>query len=122
MVKYIDWSKHLRLGNWLFLYAGINSILKNSGHKLELPDYFLWKYLETPPTINNDSSFEELFHFRQTNYTEEEGQYLKDFFKNNQKIININLGSHLQSELWFKEDIDYIKYMLKINHVEIDRV
>jgi hypothetical protein len=51
MVKYNDWGKHLRLGNWLFLYAGIQSILKNSGNELWLPDYFLWEYLKNPPPV-----------------------------------------------------------------------
>lgn len=124
MVKYNDWGKHLRLGNWLFLYAGIQSILKNSGNELWLPDYFLWNYLKNPPHITHgNTSYDEVFHFRQTNYTLEEKEYLvKYFYDNVNKEININLGSHLQSEKWFIDDVDYIKEKLKFKQEEVIKV
>ena len=40
MVLYKDWGKHIRLGNWLFLYSGILSLIKNTRHELYLPNYF----------------------------------------------------------------------------------
>jgi hypothetical protein len=124
MVKYNDWGQHLRLGNWLFLYAGLQSILKNTDNELWLPDYFLWNYLEYPPHITHGNTYhDEIFHFRQTNYTLEEKEYLINYFsKNKDKQVNINLGSHLQSELWFKNDLETVIHQLKIKQEEIDKV
>lgn len=124
MVKYNDWGKHLRLGNWLFLYAGIQSILKNSGNELWLPDYFLWNYLKNPPHITHgNTSYDEVFHFRQTNYTIEEKDYLVKYFcENVHKEININLGSHLQSEMWFENDIDLILSKLELKEDVVNKV
>ena len=123
MIRYNDWGKHIRLGNWLFLYAGIQSIIKDSDNAIAFPDYFLWKYLNKRPNVTTDVKYDSIFHFRQTNYTIEEKQYLKDYFiKNKDKQININLGSHLQSEKWFIEDIDYIKECLELKKEYIDIV
>lgn len=124
MVKYNQWGEHLRLGNWLFLYAGIQSILKESGNELWLPDYFLWKYLVHPPHITHQNpDYEDLFHFRQTHFTSEEKEYLINYFRENaHRVTNINLGSNLQSQEWFKDDIDLIKTKLQIKGEEIDRV
>lgn len=125
MVKYIDWGQHLRLGNWLFLYAGLQSILKDTGNPLALPPYFLWKYVEKPPFITDNKNYSEVFHFRQTWYSPHEKQSIRGVLsvKGREGItVNINLGSHLQSEKWFIEDIDYIKEKLKIKQEEIDKV
>jgi len=116
MILYKDWGKHIRLGNWLFLYTGINSMAKKAGNTLYVPDnYFLWDYLEKTPHFDRNFQPENTFHFRQTNYSPEEQIFIIDSWKNtiNEKI-NINLGSHLQSELWFKDDIDYVKSIIKI--------
>lgn len=123
MIKYIDWGKHIRLGNWLFLYAGINSMIKKSGSVIAFPNYFLWDYLEKRPNITTDTNYNELFHFRQTNYTHEERDWIENYFvENKDKIININLGSHLQSERWWKEDEEYVKSILKIKQEKIDAI
>jgi hypothetical protein len=124
MVKYIDWGKHIRLGNWLFLYAGLQSILKDVGNPLAVPPYFLWKYLQNPPFITDNDSYGEVFHIRQTHYSPEEKQYMKQFFRDkaNSAAVNINLGGHLQSEKWFIEDIDYIKEKLALKPEEISKV
>jgi hypothetical protein len=123
MITYKDWGKHLRLGNWLFQYTGIISILKDSGNNIVVPDYFLWDYLKIPPTINNETTEDEIFHFRQLNYTHEEKTFLKNFFnENKEKIVNINLSPSLQSEKWFIENIDFIKSHLEIKDEEIEKV
>ncbi len=123
MIKYIEWGEHVRLGNWLFLYAGIQSIIKDAGNPLALPPYFLWKYLEKPPFITDNKNYAEIFHFRKTQYSPEEKQFLANFFKeNSSKTININLGSHLQSERWFEEDIELVKKAIAIKQEEIDKV
>lgn len=124
MIKYNEWGKHIRQGNWMFLYAGLQSISKDSGNELVLPEnYYLWKYLENPPRLTNDNTFDEIFHFRQTNYTPEEYDYIINYFKENKdKVINVNLGSHLQSQLWFEKNKDYIDNLLKIKEEEIQKV
>lgn len=125
MVKYIDWGQHLRLGNWLFLYAGLQSILKDTGNPLALPPYFLWKYLDDPPFITDNKSYGEVFHFRQTWYTPHEKESIRGVLNTKFRdgiTVNINLGSNLQSEKWFIDDIDYVKGKLKIKQEELDRV
>lgn len=122
MVRYIDWGQHIRLGNWLFLYAGIQSILKGTGNSIELPNYFLWKYLENSPVITDNTSYDEVFHFRQTHFSTQEKEYLRNFFSEKRNTVNINIGGHLQSEKWFMNDLDFIKDKLRIKQEEIDRV
>jgi len=123
MIKYIDWGQHLRLGNYLFLYAGINIIIYKSGNELVLPDYYAWKYLVNPPKIDNDRSYDEIFHlFKDDNIEKTMDNYVKYFIENKDRVININLGSHLQSEQYFLDNIDYIKTKLLIKQDEIDKV
>ena len=125
MVKYIDWGKHIRLGNWLFIYAGVCSILKDTSNPFAPAPYFLWKYLEHPPFVTDNERYSELFHFRTTQYSDEEKAYLKEFFTQKRKdgiTVNINIGSHLQSERWFIEDLDYVKSKLKFREDEVKRV
>lgn len=123
MIKYTEWGKHIRWGNFCFLYAGLCNIAEKSGNSLELPDYFAWKYLENPPKINNNTEFEELFHFESKGEIRELlNKYIDYFSANRNKIINVNLGSHLQSELWFIDNLEYIKNKLIIKKEEIDKV
>jgi hypothetical protein len=124
IVKYVDWGKHLRLGNWLFVYAGLQSIFKHSENQLCFPDsYFLWKYLQEPPIQITADNFDEVFHFRTMEHSPAEKQYLIDFFRDTREtIVNINLGSHLQSEKWFIEDKDLIIKKLTIKPEEVERV
>lgn len=115
MIKYNEWGKHIRLGNFMFLYAGIQSIAKQSGNEFCPPEHFMWKYFNTPVNISETDSYDELFHFEGGEYAKEKkDRFVKYFKENKDKIININLGSHLQSEEWFIEDIDYIKSLIKI--------
>ena len=123
MIKYIEWGQHIRLGNWLFLYAGLCNITNKSGNSLELPDYFAWKYMQEPPIINNDKNYEELFHFLGNEPINERlNKYVDYFTENRDKIVNVNLGSHLQSEQWFINNVDYIKTKLLIKTEEINKV
>lgn len=123
MIKYIEWGQHLRWGNFAFLYAGLCNIADRSGNQLELPDYFAWKYFKEPPIINNDKNYEELFHFLGNESIEERlEKYIQYFKENKNKIVNINLGSHLQSEKWFIDNIDLIKKKLAIKEEEINKV
>jgi hypothetical protein len=123
MIKYNEWGKHLRLGNWLFLYTGLSSISKQSNNGLIFPAHFMWDYFENPPFTTENKEFDELFHFKSLPYSEElKKEYVNYFTENNLKIINVNLGSHLQTEKWFVEDIEYIKNILKIKQNKIDIV
>lgn len=123
MIKYIEWGQHLRWGNFAFLYAGLLNIAEKSGNTLELPDYFAWKYLKDPPIINNNKNYDELFHFSTEDYDFSVKQGIIHYFKvNNDIVTNVNLGSHLQSELWFIDNIDLIKKKFTIYEEEIKRV
>lgn len=123
MIKYNEWGQHLRLGNWLFLYAGIQSIAKQSENSIAFPNHFMWNYFEKRPNVTTATNYEELFHFRTNVYSKEEKQYIVDYFtKNKDKIVNINLGSNLQSEKWFLEDVEYIKSVLKIRQEQVSKV
>ena len=96
MIKYNEWGEHLRLGNWLFLYAGLSSISKQSNNGLIFPEHFMWNYFDKPPFTTNNKEYEELFHFKSEPYTEKlKREYIEYFSRNKDKIINVNLGSHL---------------------------
>jgi hypothetical protein len=123
MIKYNEWGQHLRLGNWLFLYSGLSSISKQSNNGVVFPNHFMWNYFENPPFITDNKEYDELFHFKPEPYSEKlKKEYIEYFRENQTKIINVNLGSHLQSEKWFIEDIDYIKSLLAIKQSNIDIV
>lgn len=121
---YKDWGLHIRQGNWMWLWCGINSMAKKAGNKLYISkNYFLWDYLEIQPNYDEDFPVDETFHFRQTHYTSEEENYIVNYWKENKdKNININLGSHLQSLEWWKDDIEYIKSIIKIKDSEKNKV
>lgn len=106
-----EWGLHNRWGNYSYLYAGLSSIAKKAGNSLYLPEnYFAWKYMSNPPLVDKDMKADELFHIRQSNYTKEELDYMVDYFTvNKDKNINVNIGSNLQSELWFEDDKDYVR-------------
>lgn len=123
MLKFNDWGKHLRLGNWLFLYSGLRYFAKHSENDIELPNYFLWDYLKNPPKVNNDTNYDVEFTFRQTNYSEDEKNFINNLFtNNNNKTINIQISSNLQSEKWFSDDFDYVKSCLEIRDDKINEV
>lgn len=113
-----------RLGNWLFLYAGIQALLKDTGNSLYVPsNYFLWKYLKEPPSYLDSDSYQELFHFRKHEYSDEEKDWLKQYFiENKDKVININIGSNLQDERWFIHEKNYVIQKLSIKDEFIEKV
>ena len=73
--------------------------------------------------MTNNKEYEELFHFKSEPYKKKKKrEYIEYFSRNKDKIINVNLGSHLQSEKWFIEDVDYIKSILQIRQENINLV
>lgn len=115
MIKYVDWGKHLRWGNFCFLYAGLSHIAFKSKNSLELPDYFAWQYLQNPPVINNDRSYAELFHFSNKGTIEQRlAEYVNFFSAKKDVTVNVNLGSDLQSEKWFLDELSFIKGKLSL--------
>lgn len=125
MIKCIDWGQHLRLGNYLFMYTGIQSAIVGTGNKFVLPSsYFLWKYLQNPPELTDDKSFDEVFH-TEILYTDQRKEQMHQVFKLAQeanKVLNVNIGGNLQSEKWFIDNIDYIKSLLTIKPECIEAV
>jgi len=110
-----DWGKHIRLGNWLYVYASLLTIAKRTGHEIHLPPYHLWSYLKHPPLADDGLVIDEpIFHFRTHTWSREEQDWLYDYFTNrNSDIININLGPNNQSELWFQDELGYVKEQLQ---------
>lgn len=123
MIVYKDWGQHLRFGNWLFNYCALLTIAKRSGHQMEFPPYFAWQYMTHPPTIDIELVPHETFPFRSNLYSREEMDYLYQFFTDRQGYtININLGPNNQSELWFQDELEYIKEMITFTPEAINRV
>lgn len=124
MILYKDWGKHLRWGNYAYLLMGLSSFANLTGNRLCLPrDYFAWKYLENPPEFDDNYHVDETFHFRTTQYSIEELNYILTYFKENKdKNININLGPHLQSLEWTKYNSTYVKSIMKFKDSEVQRV
>lgn len=114
MVKLIDFGKHLRLGNWLFQYAALSYISEITNNELVLPEYFLWNYLKSPPKVSSDPYFDETFIIEHSEYSEDYFNEIIDYFKKNEKCINIALNCYFQSEKWFAQNIDMIKHKLEI--------
>ncbi|HMT01718.1 MAG TPA: alpha-1,2-fucosyltransferase [Burkholderiales bacterium] len=123
MLKCINWGKTLRLGNWLFLYAGLNYFSRKSNNSLVLPDFYLWNYLENPPVINNNKDFDLEHSWRYFEYSDEEKQYQIDILtKNADKIINIVMFPYFQTEKWWKDEENYILNLLKLKTDKIDEI
>lgn len=121
MILYKDWGKHIRLGNFLFLYAGLSSFCKKTGNQLVLPDYFMWKYLKNPPKIDSGLEYDEIFHFRTTQYSKQELDWILEQFSR-KETLNVNLGSHLQSQKWWEDDKEFVKDLLSFKEYEIERI
>lgn len=123
MVKLIDWGKHIRLGNWLFQYASLNSFCHKTGNILALPNYFLWDYLEKKPVLDVTTNFNELFKFEQSYYSDEKKIEIINYFESKKTdVVNIELNCFLQSERWFLDDVDYVKTVMKISDEKIKSV
>lgn len=123
MIIYKMWGQHLRLGNWLFNYMSLLNICKRTGQQMKLPEYFAWKYMLHPPEIDPGTQEHDTFHFRTLLWSREEQDWLYEHFgKNHEKIWNINLGSNNQSELWFQDELEYIKEMARFTPEAISRV
>ena len=123
MLKYNEWGKHLRLGNYLFQYATIASICKTNNLDVEFPkNYFLWNYLKTPPILTEDRNYEEEIYFYDYlyfGYNEENKKNLIEYLKQNKnRTLNISVNASFQSEKWFIENVDYVKEILEIKEEE----
>jgi len=123
MIKCNGWGNHLRLGNWLFLFTGLNYLAKHSNNKIVLPEYFLWDYLKNLPNVTENQNYDIEYSFLNTKYSDDEKKNFIEFFKlNNDKIINILGYPGLQSEKWFIDDVNYIKNILEIKEEKIKEV
>jgi len=123
MIKCNGWGNHLRLGNWLFLFTGLNYLAKHSNNKIVLPEYFLWDYLKNLPNVTENQIYDIEYSFLNTKYSDDEKKNFIEFFKlNNDKIINILGYPGLQSEKWFIDDVNYIKNILEIKEEKIKEV
>jgi hypothetical protein len=127
MVKYNDFGHGLRLGNYLFQYAFFNYASKVTNTKVQYKrDYFLWRYLANPPELTDDRTYDEELicpHTLYFGYSDNARNILIQFIKNNDnRVINVSPNAGFQSELWWAEDVEYIKNKLILKQEEIDRV
>ena len=76
MIKCNGWGNHLRLGNWLFLFTGLNYLAKHSNNEIVLPEYFLWDYLKNLPNVTEDQNYDIEYSFLNTKYSDDEKKNL----------------------------------------------
>jgi len=127
MLKYKDFGHGLRLGNYLFNLAFLTYAANKSNTEIQYKkDYFLWKYLENPPVLTDDFNYQEeliLPHTLYFGYDQNRKEFLIEHFKtNNDKIINISPNANFQSELWFCDNVEFVKSKLFIKDSEKNRV
>lgn len=125
MIKNTAFGVQLRLGNYLYIYCALNVIAKKSGHLIEFPPYFLWDYLKNPPLIQENDIDDIKFEYKgqKLNLKLEDRVGIIEWFKERQdKIINFEPYPNFQSELWWKDDEDYVKSLLKFKEDEVNKV
>ena len=81
MIKCNGWGNHLRLGNWLFLFTGLNYLAKHSNNEIVLPEYFLWDYLKNLPNVTEDQNYDIEYSFLSTKYSNDKKENFIEFFK-----------------------------------------
>lgn len=121
MILYKDFNKPiLRWGNLAFGYAFMLGCVKKYGEEIQLPEYYMFKYFQDPPTLDVGLEPEVTFHFRKYEFDPE---YVDEFFyKNKGKIININLNPLAQSARNFEHCVDYVVDKFKIKEEVISRI
>ena len=123
MIRCNQFGKHTRLGNWLFVYAAILRLAAKTGHKVEKPEYFLWKYLDYPPCITSDVNYDVQYSVPWAQFSTERLEEMTEFFASNRyKIINFDITCFLQSEKWFMDEIDEVKNGIKISSSWVEQV
>jgi len=116
MIRCNQFGKHTRLGNWLFVYAAILRLAAKTGHKVEMPEYFLWKYLDYPPHVTSDANYDVQYSVPWAQFSTERLEEMTEFFASNRyKIINFDITCFLQSEKWFMDEIDEVKNGLMLS-------
>lgn len=107
----------IRLGNKLFFYSFLIGLSEKFNRKIILPDYYLWKYLKTPPTVSNTIGDVE-FSLPSDSYDEE---YIINYFSNNQNSV-INVNAYCQSELTFSNYKEQVYSLLTFKDEYIDNI
>ena len=116
MIRCNQFGKHTRLGNWLFVYAAILRLAAKTGHRVEMPEYFLWKYLDYPPRITSDTNYDVQYSVPWAQFSTDRLDEMTAFFSaNKNKIINFDITCFLQSEKWFMDEITAVKNGLMLS-------
>lgn len=120
MIYHELWSKHLRMGNWLFKYAASTALSYKHNVPSVYNDYFLWDYLENSPWIIEQNPECERIYPTQWEWTKEEQERLDnlDYTKN----IEFSLNFFFQSYKWFEGYEKEVFNRLKIKQEQTDRV
>lgn len=120
MIYHELWSKHLRMGNWLFKYAASTALSLKHQVPSVYNEYFLWKYLKNTPWIIGENPPCERIYPTKWEWTQEEQDRLDqlDYTKN----IEFSLNFFFQSYKWFEGYEKEIFNSLKIKEEEYDKV
>jgi hypothetical protein len=125
MIHHELFGQHLRLGNFLFKYAASEALCKKHNCKVIYPDYYLWKYLATPPQIYDSPEvyIDEMIRPRKWEWTQEEQDWV-DLFSQDFKERNMqfSLDFFFQSAKWFEGYDKAVYNSLKIKQEEIEKV
>jgi len=124
MIYHEMFGQHLRLGNFLFKYAWSVAMKEKLGIETVYPDYYLWKYLQNPPLVDNPK-IGILVHPRKWEWSLEEKVYIEDFLKyteSQNQDSEIALNFFFQSEKWFRGYKDEVFKALTFKDVHFDRI
>jgi len=121
MIYHELFGQHLRLGNFLFKYAWSVAKKNQLNEDSCYPEYYLWKYLQNPPVIQQDIPKELPRIYTTWEWSEHEENRVDQFILDN-KDVDISLNSFFQSEKWFELYKDEVYRSLKFKETEKIRV
>lgn len=105
MIHHELFGQHLRLGNFLFKYAATIDLCKRHSCEVIYPDYYLWKYLKTPPNIypSDEIYIDQMIRPRKWEWTQEEQDWVDSFGQDfKERNMQFSLDFFFQSAKWFE--------------------
>lgn len=126
MIKHELFSRHLRIGNFLFKIAW--SIVMKERHEIDTiyPPYYLWQYLENPPLLGEyPEQYDEslMLRPRMWEWTPEEESFVNDFvLSHKDQDISVALNFFFQSEKWFRDYRIQVYHALQFKEEALSKV
>lgn len=129
MIYHELFSKHLRLGNFLFQIAATVNLCKKYGCETVYPPYYLWQHLRYPPKVDVKGSEPhdqlpegiEFIASRKWEWTPEEEEWLHSFDWAN-KDYQLALNFFFQSAKWFEESESEVRKALEFRRDAVETV